>query len=327
MFITAYYFRAHTYTLVPRHVREDMQWMADHGTDAVAVGVLEQDLFAAVENIQWICAEAERVGMQVYAVPSRWGGLVAGCPKVPSIFCARHPEALACKADGRPHIGWLGTLASVHHPATFEFFCDAMAKMFELFPVAGIIWDEVKNLGHRDHAPAARAALAGRDMDDLAVHVRASAEFFDRVGGEAVRMRPDVRLAMFLYATMRGEPVETMAAIEHLHDFGCDGRPFGAEDHGSSDAGAEPARKLLCESGPYFVERARAHGKRPLYLVENHAMADNDVPIMDKRMPEVIASGVEHLIYYYYPRSLSDPDRNMRVMGRHLRGAKVGGSG
>ncbi len=30
------------YTFVPRQVREDMQWMADTGADAIMIGVLEQ---------------------------------------------------------------------------------------------------------------------------------------------------------------------------------------------------------------------------------------------------------------------------------------------
>jgi hypothetical protein len=47
-------------------------------------------------------------------------------------------------------------------------------------------------------------------------------------------------------------------------------------------------------------------------------MADRDVPLMDKRMPEVLSMGAEHILYYY-PRSLEDPDHNMRVVGEHLR--------
>ena len=117
MQITAYYFRAHSYTIVPHQVRDDMAWMADHGTNAVCIGILEQDLYAAVENYQLVCEEAGRAGMEVFATPSRWGALVAGCPKVPSIFCATHPEAMVQNADGSPHIGWLGPVASVHHPA------------------------------------------------------------------------------------------------------------------------------------------------------------------------------------------------------------------
>ena len=44
--IAAYYIGAHVYTCVPRHVREDMEWMADKGTRYVFISVLEQDLFA-----------------------------------------------------------------------------------------------------------------------------------------------------------------------------------------------------------------------------------------------------------------------------------------
>jgi hypothetical protein len=330
MLVTAYYFRAHTYTLVPRHVREDMAWMADHGTDAISIGILEQDLFAAVENIQTICAEAQRAGLQVYATPSRWGSLVAGCPKVPSIFCARHPEAAVCDADGMPRIAWLGTVASVHHPATFDFFCESLRDTLRLFPISGIIWDEIKNLDLKDYSPAARQALAGRDLDDVNVHIGAAADFFDRVGAEAQRLQPDIRLCAFLYGHLYGYAVERCARIEHLHDFGCDGRPFRAEDEGRNDSGHTAATKLLLEQGPYFIEQAHRNGKRGLLLIENHAMADEDVPIMDRRLPEVFALGAEHMLYYYYPRSLEDPDRNMAVVGKHLlaaHDARPGGEG
>ena len=48
--IAAYYLNVHMYTCVPRHVRNDMQWMADKGTNYVCPGILEQDLFAARET-------------------------------------------------------------------------------------------------------------------------------------------------------------------------------------------------------------------------------------------------------------------------------------
>ena len=97
--IAAYYFRAHMYTCVPRHIREDMEWMADKGTDYVCPAFLEQDLFAAYENHALIAEEAARVGMQVLAVPSRWGGLTAGAPKVPSLFSMLNSQTLiVCSA-------------------------------------------------------------------------------------------------------------------------------------------------------------------------------------------------------------------------------------
>ncbi len=319
MFVTAYYFGAHSYTIVPRHVREDMEWMADHGTNAIALAVLEQDLHAAVENYQLICREAERVGMKAFATPSRWGGLVAGCPKVPSIFCACHPETVAKNSDGTPLIDWLGTKASVHHPATFEFFCSSIRKLLDILPISGIIWDEVKNLSEKDFSEEAKKALKGKNMDDLSVHIDATADFFDAVGAEALKLKPDLKISMFLFGHLRGYMVERTAKIRNLHYFGCDGRPFGKADIGAERAKSEKESKFLCEDGPYFAKIARSGGKGPLWLVENHALKEEDVPAMDKRLPEILSMDVEHLIYYYYPRSLKDPDRNMNVIGKHLK--------
>lgn len=115
--LSAYYFRAHMYTMVPRHVREDMEWMADAGTDVVCVAVLEQDLRAAVENIALISEEAARVGMKVYAVPSRWGGMFAGAPKVPSLFSATNPHTWVLDEEGKPYYTDVsGVVSSIHYP-------------------------------------------------------------------------------------------------------------------------------------------------------------------------------------------------------------------
>ena len=70
--LNAYYFRAHSYTMVPHQVKEDLKWMKAIGTDIVSIAILEQDFFAAVENIDIIFNEASKLNMQVYAVPSRW---------------------------------------------------------------------------------------------------------------------------------------------------------------------------------------------------------------------------------------------------------------
>ena len=322
MFINAYYFRAHTYTLVPRHVREDMQWMASAGTNAVSVGVLEQDLFAAVENIQWIEREARAAGMQFYVVPSRWGGMVAGCPKVPSLFASKRPDACMRRKDGSPFISMFGPVASVHHPATYEFFCDTLDTLFEMVEVDGIIWDEPKILHDSDYSDAARAALGDDGLDDKRAQTDAVARFFGKVSAHALSRRPKLRTCMFTYANVGHETIERCAAIDELTDFGCDGRPFRAEDRGTDDnSGGQAPSKLLCDQGPAFVAAARRNGKRPLFLIENHALDNEDLPKMDKRLPEILSLGVEHLIYYYYPRSLEDPDANMAVIAKHLSNA------
>ena len=47
-------------------------------------------------------------------------------------------------------------------------------------------------------------------------------------------------------------------------------------------------------------------------------MLDKDVALMDKRFPEILNKDVDHLIYYYYPRNLENPENNMRVIGKHI---------
>src|ERR1035437_4743219 len=88
-YLNAFYYRAQMYTMVPHQIKEDMKWLADAGTNAITISVLEQDFEASFENIQFIIKEANKVGMDVFATPSRWGGIVAGSPKVPSVFTVR----------------------------------------------------------------------------------------------------------------------------------------------------------------------------------------------------------------------------------------------
>lgn len=317
-YISAYYFRAHLYTQVPHHVREDLRWMADHGSDAVVIGMLEQDLTAAVENIDLICHEAEKVGMQVWVTPSRWGNLVAGCPKVPSIHTSLHPETAARHPDGSTWMGFLGPYASVHHPAVFDFFADAIAQVVTRWPVAGILWDELKALDVVDHSPAALQSLGDRVQDPDA-HLRAQVEFFGRVNAHAISLRPDLITSAFIFGHCSQRILAACAAMDPLHEFGCDGRPWRREDGGMDDNGSGGApSKFLLDQGKAFIQAAHGQGKRAYALIENHALPAKCHDLVRQRLPEVYRMEWDHLTYYYYPRSCGDPDGAMRVIGESL---------
>lgn len=320
MLVNAYYFRQHMYTLVPRHLREDLAWMADTGTNAVSVAVLEQDLFAAQANLDILFEEAARAGIQVYAVPSRWGGLVAGSPKVPSIFAATHPETWLLNRDGSPNLGAFGPLSSVHHPATFEFFCQSLKALLSGWPFAGVIWDEPKALHKEDYSTFAVEKMPpGASLD---WHTDQFTGFFDRVGKAAKELRSEVRLAMFIYGHVDGHALESCAKLEHLDDFGCDGRPWSLAQDNPPDP-HEEAEKSLLDQAPRFFAAAERYGKRPLMLIENHNMTEACFELMDRRLPDVLSLGAEHLIYYYYPRNVSNPDRQMRILAEHLRALPI----
>lgn len=312
--LNAYYFRAHMYTMVPRQVREDLSWMRDIGTDIVSVAILEQDLFAAVENIAIICNEATKLGMQVYAVPSRWGGLFAGAPKVPSLFSVQHPEGWILEKDGQPHHSTVsGVISSVHYPEVYEFCCQSLGKMFRLWDIKGVVWDEPKTYIY-DHSPLALKNL-GLDAT-FEAHIQATVDFHGRINRYIKEKHPGKVTCLFNYANIDEAIVRLSAKTPFLDYFGADGRPWYPADE------EEKRGKTLLVNGERHLAAARANDKKTLWLIENHNLKTKHVPLMERRLPEVLEKGVDHLIYYYYPRNLEDPDRNMNVLASSLKSYK-----
>ena len=318
-FLNAYYFRAHMYTMVPRQVREDLAFMADLGTDAVTIALLEQDLFAAVENVQIIASEAEKLGMELHVVPSRWGGLLAGAPKVPSIFTAGNPQTWVIKENGK-HKGskWTGSISSFHHPETVAFFEETLSKTLTDLPVKGIVWDEPKLYTTVDHSEAAMKALNGSTK--LEDHQAAFSNFFSHLNGFIKKNHPEVMTSLFVYANLPDEVVKTVAKVRDLDYLGCDGRPWRNEDGGDQ----EQANKVLLGAGERFLSAARNNGMGAFWLVENHNMSAENNSLMDQRLPEIIDKMPEQLVYYYYPRNVDKPDENMKIISKHIKKYKAG---
>lgn len=313
--LNAYYFRAHMYTMVPRHVREDLKWMADIGTDVVTIAILEQDLFAAIENIEIICNEAAKLGIKVHAVPSRWGGLFAGAPKVPSIFSVQHPDSWVLNKDGSTHHSYVsGVISSVHYPEVYEFVCTSLDKLFKTWEIAGIVWDEPKNY-IEDHSPKATENL-GKEAPFVA-HIQATVNFHGRLNQYIKENYPTKITSLFNYANIDKEIIDLSAQTAYLDYFGADGRPWSPEDEMGEKRG-----KTLLINGERHLVAAKENNKKTLWLVENHNLKSKDIPLMEKRIPEVISQDIDHLIYYYYPRSLQNPEKNMAVLGKALKAYK-----
>jgi hypothetical protein len=317
----ALYFRAHMYTCVPRHIREDLKWMADIGTNIVSLSVLEQDLFAAVENIEIVCNEAEKVGIQVFCTPSRWGGLTAGAPKCPSLFSVNHPQTWMLQKDGSPVLNpkVSGVISSVHYPETYEFFCTSLDMLFKLFPIKGITWDEPKGF-REDYSPKAVERL-GKDAPKEA-HWQATADFYERVSQYIKEKYPDKTVQMFTQVHNNLKQTEIAARIKYLDYFGADGRPWDLATDSTFKGGEDSESgkgKTLLDKAPKILEFARKYGKKTLLLSENHNMTEAMYPAMDAGLPKVLAMGLDQLIYYYYPRNIQKPEVNMGIIAKHLK--------
>lgn len=311
--LNAFYYRQHMYTLVPRYVREDMQWLADVGTTTISIGVLEQDLYASARNIEVICDEAHRAGLDVFAVPSRWGGLMAGSLKVPSQFTVTHPETWVVNSDGTPFFTPVsGPASSIYHEATEGFVRESLETLLQKFPFSGIIWDEIKVFDVLDynHVQEGRAW-----KDALADHRQEVAKFFGRLNTHIKTLNPDLPISLFLYANMDEATIRAAAEVADMDYFGCDGKASRPEDPGRQ----EDKQKTLLGPGERFIAEARKRGLGTMMLIENHNTDLAGMETLDKRLPETLELDVDHWIYYYYGRNCDDPDGVMEIMARHLK--------
>lgn len=323
----AYYLNANMYTCVPSHVRADMEWMADKGTDFVCVGVLEQDLWAARENLSLILAEAKRVGIKALAVLSRWGGLTAGAPKVPSMFSVLHPHTWMVDEHGKTGFSPVtsGVISSIHWPDTLQFFRDSIAELYRQHPsFAGLIIDEPKAF-LIDYSAKARAVL-GADAPREA-HFAAAARFYDEVCDYAKRQFPEKITLLFNQAHYPDEIITRCATMRHTDYFGADGRPWNLEsDRKWTGAGemqeSGKGKVLLSGKGRKFIDLARANGKKSFVLIENHNFQDDMIEPMDRHLPEVLKLGADLYLYYYFPRNVASPERTMDVIGKHIKTLK-----
>ncbi len=322
--IAAYYFRAHMYTCVPRQIREDMEWMADKGTDFVCPAVVEQDLFAAQENLNLITEEAERVGMRVLAVPSRWAGLTAGAPKVPSLFSALNLHTLMQLKNGSTSVSEKvsGIISSIHAPETFEFFCDSLRLMYEQHPTwAGMIIDEPKAY-RMDYSPMAIKAL-GKDAP-IEAHYDAFSGFLSRFCAYAKQHWPDKLTILFEKADSKDKKLASASGVAPLDYFGADGRPWGNAEERELSAATQnnggDHKVLLDGVGDKFISLARQQENRKAFLlIENHNMTVPMIDLMERHYAAVLRLPADMFCYYYYPRNVVQPERAMKIIGKHLK--------
>ncbi|OKI64000.1 hypothetical protein A6A27_26105 [Micromonospora sp. CB01531] len=270
-----------------------MRWMASIGTNAVSISVLEQDFDSANYNIQITIEEAKRAGITPYAVPSRWGSLVAGAPSVPSNFTETHPETWLMKDDGSPYTNSRGHRSDPTHPNTVRFFKESTERLLTQWPFEGIIWDEPKDNN--------------------------ACDLFRQASEHAKAIKPDVTISLFLdlsayQGASSDDAAEQFARIEALDYFGCDGSPWGPDDPG------DQKKVLLGGDGERFISMARRNGKRSLLLAETYALRKSVHPLVDRRLPEVVDLGSDCLSYYYFPRNVEDPDELMEITRKHVRG-------
>lgn len=313
--LSCYYLLAHAYTCVPRQIAEDFAWMRGVGVANVAVSILEQDPEHTPRNLDHLFNAAQRAGLGVIAVPSRWGGLVAGAPKVPSAFAASHFDTLVRTREGGYYTSpTFGPMCSVYHEATYGFMAGMLERVLQ-WPFAALTWDEIKAYERPDYSPSAQQALAPAP-DRAAAHRTAVSDFFGRLNAHAKALRPELTTMAMLYANSGEATLSSAAQMAGLDCLGTDGRPWGVADGGTDE---QAGKALLGGPGELTLTIARRYGKKSYCLIENHNLATEDYPLLERRLPEVLALGFDHILFYYYPRNLAHPERVMGIFETHLK--------
>jgi hypothetical protein len=286
--------------------------MAKIGTQIVSIAVLEQDLYASIENFRIIAEEAKKRNMLFYVVPSRWGGIVAGAPKVPSYFTIMNEDTWIVNKDGSYASGVSGRISSIFHPKTILFMKEKIREMMNLWPVDGVVFDEPKTF-MMDYNPWIEKnkgkTATWEDVKDQ--HIL----FYSELCAEIKNINKETETNLFVFANTSDEITETMAKIKGLDYYGCDGRPWSIEDGGKQ----ESKGKTLLGPGERHLKEAKKAGKKTLWLIENHNMLNADVELFNKRIEEIKEKKVDQLIYYYYPRNIESPDYVMNAIANGVK--------
>ena len=297
--------------MVPRHVQEDVKWMAEHAVDGVFVGVHDADLCGG--NTAMVCDIIRSAGMDVWLIPSRLGGLMAGWGRQPSYLSANNPEWWARNADGAVRQSF-GPQVSVFQPDVPEAVAETVGKMLEQFPATGIVWDEIKTLSGEDHSHWAVEAL-GRPAKEQDM-IEGTVACFSKINRQLKKMQPDLRISAFLYADSSDEHVARCAAIELLDEFGCDGKCYPP---GVSVAGEGGGNKVLLGGhDARFAAAAQAHNLTPFTLLETQLLDTPEMELSLQHLPGFLQQKTGHLVYYYYPYGMGDPERFMSELGKAL---------
>ena len=225
-YLSAYYFMSNNLCINRQHTRQDMLWMKAHHYDGIHIACDEQHFGLAGVAIRTIIEEAHDVGLDVFAIPSRWCGLIAGWPQGAGHFTASRPDVWMVKEDGSPMIKpFCGPLASVFHPDVQQHMVEMTQRMMHEHDFDGIIWDELKSLHETDFHPQALAVNNGH-APSRAQQIEQTLDIFAKCNQAAKVMKPDLTITSFLYAQLEDDIVKPWATTSGFDEIGLDGHTW-----------------------------------------------------------------------------------------------------
>ncbi len=309
----AYFFRGGMFTLVPHHIREQLDDMRSLGTDIVCLAVNGQDSSYNHMNIEFLVEECHLRGMEVYFVPSRTAGITAGAPLTADTLGYRFPHTWTVDREGKPLVRACGVLCSFYYPEVEEHVFSEVDDMVSRYRPDGIIWDEPKSTNWQDFSAK---ALENNPEGDFERYLKDFSSFFSRINARLKQAHPDLKLLHFDEACRWDPVVKATAEIEHLDYIGVDGRPWVAPCEDAADNRRE--QKVLPLYGERYLSAARAQGAKTFALIENQRLDQQELESFERDIERVLEIDADLMLYYYYGFHQADVERNMQVIRDHL---------
>lgn len=296
-----YYFKGQDFWFKPSQIRDDMKRLKDAAVDSIYLGVHEADLEGG--NLPSVAEAARAEGLEVFAVPSRVGGLVAGWHRGVGMLSAMNPSLWALNKDGTP-VRCYGPQISIHHPDTPALFAEVAQKLINHIGATGVVWDEPKCLYTQDHSPSAQLKFSGC-APTQSEQVIATRDFFSAVNRILIASSPELLTSLFVYGHVEDSILRDLAKISPLDEFGCDGMILQKDDPGTGDC---VHKKLMSGHLQRFIDTAANENLRKFVLVETQRLDNAAVEAMLRRLPTFLSSDVDHIVYYDYPHGFENAE-------------------
>lgn len=268
MLLNCYYYAPHNHTLLGKHLRADLEHMRALGVDAISLCVQEEQLFNwHSRRLRNVIELARSLGLQVFAVPNRWCGLVAGWLDGYSAWTVQHPHTF------RP-----GTtppaVSDPTHPEVRAHFEHTLRTLLLDYPFDGVVWDEPRSV-----------------QPELV-------QFLDEMSAYAKSLRPGLTLSLFAESG-RLETAPHYAATRHIDYLGSDGH-VRADSHRM-----HRMKNTIFQAHDVFHPLLTAAGKKTMYLLEAQRHRDEDLEAYLAVLDRAFALPMDQMMFYYSAHEMS----------------------
>ncbi len=299
--LTAYCIGYGNWTVIPHQWDECFGEMRDLGFDAVALTFSESEMKYARRTFEMQVAAAHRASLEVYVIPSRIGGRVAGAPLMGSIWLNDHPDI---------RLPEFNAIACAESPEFRQWSREFIEGVVSDYEVDGIIWDEPKIADHVTTHPEAVAALGADYGPEDAC--RSFAELIGEWTAAARRIRPELVVSIFNMPKTNPVFTRMCAQLPGIDYAGYDG---GLSLQSYFHEKPTKHKPYLWESWPRTQKECAEAGCGSFALIENMLLPASEHSTFARNLEKYLdMASPDHLSCYYYAHNNEAPEEAHRLV-------------